>query len=141
MKVVATNILAFIVGLIIGSIVNLALVNIGMSVIPLPEGADASTMDGLREAMKSFPPANFVFPFLAHAIGTLAGALVAAKLAASHHMKTALAIGVFFLMGGISMVAMCGGPVWFIAADLLIAYLPMGFLGGKLGRRPQPQTL
>jgi hypothetical protein len=37
------------------------------------------------------------------------------------------------------MVIMCGGPVWFIASDLLLAYIPMGFLGGILagGRRSQ----
>ena len=126
--------MAAFVGLVIGNVVNLGLVNLGMAVVPLPDGADVSTMEGLRESMKSFTPVNFLFPFLAHALGTLAGAFVAAKLAASHHMKFAIGIGVFFLLGGISMVLMCGGPVWFIACDLLLAYIPMGFLGGVLAR-------
>ena len=69
---------------------------------------------------------------MAHALGTLAGALVAAKLAVSHHMKFAVGIGAGFLIGGISMVVQCGGPVWFITSDLLVAYLPMGYLGGLL---------
>ena len=46
------------------------------------------------------PQKNFVFPFLAHALGTLAGAFVAAKIAASHKMRFALAIGFLFLLGG-----------------------------------------
>src|SRR5947208_1998574 len=121
MNPVARNILAAIVGFVIGSLVNGGLVNIGMSVVPLPEGADASTMEGLRESMKLFTPVNFLFPFLAHALGTLTGAFVAAKLAASHRMKFAIGIGVIFLIGGITMVFMCGGPVWFIASDLLLA--------------------
>jgi len=139
MNPLVRNILAAVVGFVIGSMANLGLVNLGMAVVPLPEGADVSTMDGLRESMKLFTPANFVFPFLAHAIGTLVGAFVAAKLAASHPMKFAIGIGVFFLLGGITMVFMCGGPVWFIVVDLLLAYLPMGFLGGLLagGRRSQ----
>jgi hypothetical protein len=73
-------------------------------------------------------------------LGTLVGAFIAAKVAASHKMMFALGIGVFFLLGGIMMVLMFGGPVWFAVLDLLGAYLPMGFLGGILGgaKRPQP---
>ncbi len=140
MNRIVRNILAVIVGFVVGSAVNLALVNLGMAIIPLPEGADTSTMEGLAEAMKSFTPANFLFPFLAHALGTLVGAFVAAKLAASHAMALALGIGAFFLLGGLTMVLMCGGPVWFVAADLILAYLPMGYLGGKLagGGKPVP---
>lgn len=132
MNPIARNILAAIAGFVVGSVVNMSLVTVGHSVVPLPEGADASTMEGLREAMKSFGPMHFLFPFLAHALGTLVGAFVAAKLVASHPMRFALGIGAFFLLGGITMVFMAGGPAWFIAADLLLAYLPMGYLGGTL---------
>ena len=141
MNPIARNVLALIVGFVIGSVVNLGLVNIGASVVPLPEGADVSTMEGLRESMEVFTPVNFIFPFLAHALGSLAGAFVAAKLAASHHMKFALGIGVGFLIGGITMVIMCGGPVWFITSDLLLAYLPMGFLGGTLASGKRSQSI
>lgn len=140
MKPIARNFVAAIVGFVIGNVVNLGLVNVGMAVVPHPEGADVSTMEGLRESMKLFTPVNFIFPFLAHALGTLAGAFVAAKLAASHHMKFAIGIGVSFLIAGTTMVLMCGGPVWFIAADLLLAYIPMGFLGGILAGRKRSQT-
>lgn len=132
MNPIIKNILAVIVGLVAGSIVNMALVNIGPSIIKMPEGADVSTMEALAESMKLFGPANFLFPFLAHALGTLAGAFVAAKLAASHEMKVAIGVGVFFLFGGIMAASMLGGPVWFIVGDLVLAYIPMGYLGGKL---------
>jgi hypothetical protein len=97
-------------------------------------------MEGLRESMKLFTPVNFVFPFLAHALGTLSGAFVAAKLAASHHMKFAIGIGVAFLIGGVAAASMFGGPVWFKAVDLLLAYIPMGLVGGFLGSGKKPQT-
>ena len=77
---------------------------------------------------------NFLFPFLGHAIGTLVGAFVVAKFAASHAMKLALGIGAFFLLGGIAAANMLGGPAWFIAADLLLAYLPMAWLGAFLAK-------
>ena len=31
------------------------------------------------------------------------------------------------------MVVMVGGPAWFIACDLVLAYVPMAWLGGRLG--------
>ena len=140
MNSVVRNILAVLAGLVAGSFVNIALVNIGPIVVPLPEGADVSTMETLRDSMALFTPANFLFPFLGHAVGTLAGAFVAAKLAASHPMKLALGIGVFFLVGGIAAIQMIGGPLWFQAADLLAAYIPMGYLGGMLAGATRPKT-
>ncbi len=140
MKSVGKNILAVIAGVVVGSFVNIVLVNIGPSVVPLPEGADISTMEKLRDSMKLFTPVNFIFPFLAHALGTLVGAFVAAKFAASHHVKFAMGIGVLFLMSGIAAVSMLGGPLWFNVADLLLAYIPMGFLGATLAGRTRSKT-
>lgn len=134
MNAILKNTLAIIVGLVVGSIVNMALVNIGPHLVPLPQGADVSNMESLRESMALFSPMNFLFPFLAHALGTLVGAFVAAKLAASHHLTMAMTIGVLFLAGGISMVVMVGGPIWFNVADILLAYIPMAFLGAYFAK-------
>jgi hypothetical protein len=128
-KPVWKNTLAVIAGVVIGSLVNMLLVNIGPLLIPNPVGADVSTMENLRESMKLFTPVNFIFPFLAHALGTLVGAFITARFAANHNLKFAMVIGVFFLIGGISAVSMLGGPLWFKLTDLLIAYLPMSLLG------------
>jgi len=132
MNPVLRNILAVVAGVVVGAFVNSLLVNIGPSLIPLPEGADVSTMESLRESMGLFRPVNFLPPFVAHALGTLVGAFSAAKIAASHAMKLALGIGAFFLIGGITAAVMLGGPTWFIVADLALAYLPMGWLGAVL---------
>jgi len=139
MNSIVRNLLAVVAGFVIGSVVNFGLVSVGVVVVPLPEGADVTTAEGMRESMELFTPANFLFPFLAHALGTLAGAFVAAKLAVSRQMTLAVVIGAFFLLGGITMVVLAGGPMWFIAADLVLAYIPMGLLGGKLagGNRSQ----
>ena len=134
------NILAVVAGFIVGSVVNICLVNVGPHVIPLPEGADITSMDKLAESMKLFTPANFVFPFLGHALGALAGAFVAAKLAASHKMAFAMGIGAFFLIGGIAAVSMLGGPMWFNVTDLVLAYLPMGYLGGLFAGANRSQS-
>ena len=132
MNPILRNVLAVVAGIVVGGIVNMALVTIGPMVIPVPDGVDMSDMDKMAENIKLFKPRNFIAPWFAHALGTLAGACVAAKLAASHKMSFALGIGGFFLLGGIMMVVMAGGPLWFILLDLIGAYVPMGFLGGML---------
>ena len=60
MNPIARNILAAICGFVVGSVVNIGLVNIGPFVVPLPEGADVSTMESLRDSMKLFTPVNFI---------------------------------------------------------------------------------
>jgi hypothetical protein len=132
MNPVARNILAVVAGIVLGSVVNMILVMLGPMVVPLPEGADTSDMEKLRASLALFQPVNFVFPFLAHALGTLAGAWVAARLAASHPFWMAIVVAAFFLAGGIAMIWMVGGPTWFCVLDLVVAYIPMGCLGAAL---------
>lgn len=134
MNPTARNILAAVVGFVVGAVVNLGLITVGMSVIPPPEGTDVSSMEALRKIMPTLPAKHFIFPLVAHALGTLVGAFIAAKLAVSHHMKFALGIGAIFLLGGIAMILNCSGPRWFIATDLLMAYIPTALLGGYLAR-------
>jgi hypothetical protein len=135
MNLIIKNILAIILGVIIGSIVNLGIIMISGSIIPPPDGADVTTMEGLRESIHLFQPKHFILPFLAHAIGTLVGAFVAALIAANHKMKFALGIGFFFLIGGITNMFMLPSPYWFIALDLSLAYIPMAWIGWKISNR------
>lgn len=131
------NVLAVVAGLVFGSIVNMGFIMISGSVIPPPEGADVTTAEGLNASMHLFQPRHFIFPFLAHAIGTFAGAFVAALIAATHKMRFALGIGLFFLAGGVTSVFMLPSPIWFTVLDLVGAYLPMAYLGGKLAIKQQ----
>jgi len=131
-NMIIKNIVAVVVGIVLGSLANIALVNLGPMVIPIPEGADVSTLEKLRESMHLFSPANFLFPFLSHAVGTLVGAFVTTKLAASRHLTLAIGVGCYFLLGGIAAVILLGGPLWFQAVDLIVAYLPMAYLGAFL---------
>lgn len=135
MNPIVKNILAVAAGIVFGSVVNMGIVMISGSVIPPPEGADVTTMEGLRESIHLFQPRHFIMPFLAHALGTLAGAFLCASIAASHKMKFALAIGIVFLAGGIANTFMLPSPMWFTVLDVVLAYIPMGWLAGKLALR------
>ena len=135
MNPILQNILAVIAGAVFGSIVNMGIIMVSGSVIPPPEGADVTTMEGLKEALPLFQPKHFLMPFLAHALGTLAGAWLAAFIAVHHKLRFALVIGMFFLAGGIYNAFTLPSPAWFIAVDLIIAYLPMAYLAGKWADR------
>ena len=125
------NILALVAGIIMGSIVNMGIIMLTSSIIPPPEGVDVTNMESLKSSLHLFEPRHFIFPFLAHALGTLVGAYIAALIAANNKLKFALGIGVFFLLGGITSVIMLPSPTWFSVLDLVVAYIPTAWLGGK----------
>ncbi|WAC64522.1 hypothetical protein OVA13_07130 [Pseudoxanthomonas sp. SL93] len=135
MKRVFRLTLAVIAGLFAGSLVNMALVMLSGQVIPPPAGVDTTTTEGLKAAMPLFEPKHFLFPFLAHAVGTLVGAFVATLITPGRTGGPASVIGACFLIGGIAAVAMLPSPLWFTVVDLVFAYLPMAWLGHRLAGR------
>ncbi len=132
MHPIVRNIIAVVIGLIAGSLVNMGIIMVSGSIIPPPEGSDLTTAEGLKAAMALMEPRHFLMPFLAHALGTFVGAFVAAKLAATQKMIFAIAIGVLFLIGGIANIFMLPSPLWFTLLDLAGAYLPVAFIAGWL---------
>lgn len=132
MHPILKNILAIIVGALIGSAVNMGMIMLSGSIIPPPEGSDTTTMEGLITSMHLFEPKHFIFPFLAHALGTFAASFLTSMISASHQLKLALVIGVLFLTGGIYMVMALPSPVWFTVLDLGGAYIPMAYFGWRL---------
>jgi hypothetical protein len=127
------NILAVIAGLLLGSILNMALVISGANLIPVPSGADITTTEGLKASIHLFRPINFLFPFLAHALGTLLGAFVAAMFATPAKKKSvSLLIGGLFLLGGLVNVMTLPSPLWFNLSDLCLAYIPMALIAYRI---------
>jgi len=126
------NIAAVVIGLVVGSFVNMGIIMLSPAIIPPPAGVNPTDMESLKNSMHLFEFKHYIFPFIAHALGTFIGALTAAKIAASHKMKFALGIGAFFMIGGITNAFMLPSPIWFIVLDLVGAYIPMGWIGGKL---------
>lgn len=134
------NVLAVVVGIAIGGVVNMALVTISPMLIPMPAGVDVNDTESLAKGIHLFEPRHFLMPFLAHALGTFVGALVAYLLAASYKTQLSYAIGAVFLCGGIAASFMIPAPTWFIALDLLAAYLPMAWLAVRIGSRTKQQA-
>jgi len=126
------NILAVVLGLVVGSIVNMAVIAAGHAIMPPPAGFDGNSMEGLASTIHLLKPIDFIVPFLAHALGPLVGVLAAMFIAASSRKTIAIILGCVFLVGGIAANVMIPAPMWFRVVDVVFAYIPMAFLGWKL---------
>ena len=135
MPVLLRNVLAVVAGIVLGGAVNGALITLSPMLIPPPAGVDVTNAESLAASVHLFQPRHFVMPFLAHALGTLVGASIAFLLAATHRSRHAYVVGAIFLAGGVAAVFMIPAPVWFIALDLIAAYLPMAWLATRMGGR------
>lgn len=134
MNPILKNILAVVIGWLIGSFINMSLIKLGHQIIPI-SGVDINNMEALAQVMPTLESKYFIFPFLGHALGTFVGSLVTGFIAFNHKMKFALLIGVLFLLGGIAVNIMLTGPTWFTIVDIVFAYIPMAYLGGKIAMR------
>src|SRR5947208_715398 len=110
MKTILRNCLAVAIGLVLGCIVNMALVVAGPHVIPPPAGVDMSDAKSLAAGVHLLVPKHFLFPFLAHALGTLAGALATHLAASTRRSALAYVIGALFLAGGVAAACMIAAP-------------------------------
>ncbi|TXF87641.1 hypothetical protein FUA23_18245 [Neolewinella aurantiaca] len=129
--------LAVLAGWIGGSAVNMGLIQLGHRLHPI-SGVDPNDMEALAEIMPTLSPGYFVFPFLAHALGTLVGAAIAASIVSTGKLRVALVVGVIFFIGGIAVNFILPGPLWFAVVDLVVAYFPMAWLGFKIAERISP---
>ncbi|MCT4559888.1 MAG: hypothetical protein N4A41_00785 [Crocinitomicaceae bacterium] len=132
------TVLAIVLGWVIGGVVNMSIVDMGMVVYPI-EGLDPNDMDALAAMIPNLEPKFFVFPFLAHALGTFFGAFIAYLIATQKRMRAAWIIGGLFFIGGIMVNFLLPGNWKFTILDLVFAYFPFAFLGGKLGAKISPK--
>lgn len=131
MNPVLRNILAVLIGAAACVFLNGMLLAIMMKLVGTPEGFDPNDMAtySLLEAK------HLLSPFVAHALPSLIGGAIAALIAATRKMTFALVVGGLHLLGGIAAAFMIPAPAWFVALDLIVAYLPMAWIGGRLGAR------
>tara|TARA_B000000565_G_C23749011_1_gene363926 strand:+ start:148 stop:534 length:387 start_codon:yes stop_codon:yes gene_type:complete len=125
MKQTLKNIAIVILGIIVGMIVNIGLIILGGTIFPPSENFEP--MNAMNWDFK-----YFIFPFLAHSIGTLTGALIVSKLSNKSSIILPLIVGLYFLMGGIYMITILPAPMWFVLLDVVLGYIPMALLGWKL---------
>lgn len=139
MKKILWGLLAVFTGLLCGSMINMGIVLWGPKLIPPPPGADVSSIEGLKASLPLFEARHFIMPFLAHAMGTFSGALIAA-LFSGPALRRAMLLSLVFFAGGLMNVRMLPAPLWFNITDLVLAYFPMGFAAFLLLKNLKKQS-
>lgn len=137
MTPIVKNILIFIGALILGMAANMLLLLAGMAVFPV-EGMNEMTPEAIQEAFDAgkFSTIHFVIPIIAHSLQTFIAGLICGRFTVkTNSMLWAMAAGVVSLIFGIMNLAQVAHPDWFGPVDLLVSYLPMAYIGGKLGMR------
>lgn len=134
MSPIIRNVIAVFIGVIVGMLVNGGIISASADWVPLPAGVDPNDIESIKANLHLYEGKHFLMPFVAHALGTLVGAFFTALVAASHKMKFAIVIGCIFMVGGIMMAFLLKGPIWFILLDLILAYIPMAWIGAKIAR-------
>lgn len=128
------NLAAFLVGAVVCMLGNALLLQGMMQLIPPPAGFDVNQLESFR----LLEAKHLLSPFVAHAVPSLVGALVAALLAGSRRGRVGMSVGGLHLAGGIAAAFLVPAPWWFVVLDLSVAYLPMAYLGVALAERLRP---
>ena len=133
MNPIVRNILAVIIGVIVGGFANMAVISLSGGLIAPPEGVDPNDIESIKANMHLYEIKHFIMPFLAHAFGALVAGVLTAFIAVSKKTLLGTIAGGFFFIGGAMMIYMIPQtPIWFILLDLIVAYFPMGWLGAKI---------
>jgi hypothetical protein len=116
--------IVILLSIFIGAQLNGAFLTIGTNLIPPPEGCNLDSLEGLKAAGPFLEAKHYLFPFLAHAIGTLLSAVLITRFLKSNQLVFSMVAGILFLIAGISMVIMLPAtPIWFILVDLILSLI------------------
>ena len=124
------NIGAVIVGLLVGMLVNIIIINLNTLVFPLPEGVSLSDQEALKAIIADQPAAAWIGVILAHLGQAFVGGWVAARLGASRPVLLAMIVGALTLAGGIANAIMMPIPTWVLIE--LPLYLLVAWFAGRI---------
>lgn len=122
------NLLAVLAGIIGGMFANSGILELAIVILPPPAGVDQSSIEKMAATMYLLSFKDFIGPFLAHAMGTLVGSVIAIRISRGNPLRVALPVAFLFFIGGALMVYQLPAPMWFNIADLTVAYFPMALL-------------
>ena len=128
------KILAVVVGIVAGSIVNMAIVTLSNNLYPYPETVDPNDFDAVRAHIEANGMAMgaMLLILAAHSIGSLASGLVCGLIAKRPWYAAAIGLGLLWTAGGIAMLMILPAPLWFQITDVVL-YVPAAILGVMIG--------
>jgi hypothetical protein len=124
------NILAVIAGLVVGMVVNMALIMLNAYVLfPMPPGTSMQDPEQVNAYIATLPTVAFFVVLSAHLGQSFVGGWTAARLGSSRPMMLAMIVGVLSLVGGAINMMTIKGPDWLYIE--LPLYLVVAWLAGR----------
>ena len=106
------DIIAVLVGWIVGMAANRAFVFLSVALYPMPDGVTFEDKEGFAVYVETLPRVAFLIVLVAHLSQAFFGALVAAKISRKRPMVVAMIIGVLSLIGGYINMQSIPLPTW-----------------------------
>ena len=128
------SVLAVLVGVVLAGIVTLVIEALGHLVFPPPEGMDPGDPESIRAFMDQLSVGSLLSVLVAWALGTVAGAWIASRIARRAHLTHGMIVGFLMLAGGIFNLATIPHPMWMTIAGVLL-FLPSAYLGTRIAGR------
>ena len=101
------------IGLVVGMIANMLIVQIGMVLYPVPDGVDLSNPDQLTLWMQRLPVAQMGLVFLAHVMQAAVGAFAGGWIYRAKALRTGLMVGAISAAFSALNLTQIGHPEWF----------------------------
>ena len=128
------NILAIIAGIVLGIIVNMGISNVAFMMVEFPENINREDPEAILAFVEGLPASSplWLLSMLAHVAGTAIGGLVTSRIAVTGHVRLAIGVGIFFLIGGILNKLQITHPIAIAIADVVL-YIPrqLGSVGNS----------
>ncbi|RDX35347.1 hypothetical protein DZA37_00985 [Kangiella sp. HD9-110m-PIT-SAG06] len=127
------QILAVMVGVVVGGLAIYGIESINMVRFPWPENLSMEDEAAFAEYVSSLPVDAFITVIIAHAVGSFISGFVCCRITPSKHLLFGTICGVLFLLAGIMNLIMIPHPLWFMIVDVLV-FVPFAWLGAKLAK-------
>ena len=128
------NIFAVLLAILAAAIITFSIIVLGHSLIPTPAEIDTNDFESMKANFHLFEVKHFLFPLIAHGLGTFVASYLVARFAKTYKFWLALGIGVIFMLASLSLSIRIGHFNW-IGVVEIAQYIPMSFLGYKVWQR------
>lgn len=125
------NILAAVIGLIVGWIVFIAIQSVLPFIFPPTVALDPSNQESINAYMASITPAMFAVVLAGYAIGSFVAGLIIGKIAENKGNALPFVVGGLFTVGWILNLVMLPHPMW-VAIVGFFMFIPFAVLGKNL---------
>ena len=125
------TLLAIVAGLITAMLVIFGVEAAGMLLFPPPAGMPLDTEADLARRVAMSSPTAKAWLVFGWALGSFAGAWVAARISRQHRRIAALAVGLFIVAGTVMNAVAIAHPLWMNLLGILLP-IPLVLLAARL---------